>query len=240
MPMSRSCRDPFTEQPFGLSDIEISTFRLSRWLAAYPGAEAARTGAARARLARASANPRTLHGPSVTFPASFPLRKEEMPVWADVVAAVIVGREQGPVRVAGVGHGTDTPQIGARDLLGMPALKSAVEAATACADIQLGDVGIIELDGMTLSDEVIAMEALGLCAPGEGFASYSASDRVNVSGGGAGGWCYPAMGLVRFAEAYWRLRDGASASARGRKAALATGHGSNGAQTSTAVVLEAL
>src|SRR6202011_4808306 len=141
------------------------------------------------------------------------------------VAAVIVGREESQVRVAGVGHGTDTPQVGARDLLGMPALKTAVGAATASAGIQLGDVGTIELDGMTLSDEVIALEALGLCAPGEGFSAYSGNNRINLSGGGAGGWCYPAMGLVRFAEAYRRLRDGVSASARGRKAALATGYG---------------
>ena len=183
--------------------------------------------------------PRILAGETAAVPVSYPLRDEEGPKWGDVVAAVIIGRRPGPVRVAGVGHSTDSTQIGDRDLLGMPALTEAVRAATAGAGIALRDIGVIELDGLTLPDEIIAMEALGLCGPGDGFRAYAASRRINQSGGAGAGWCYPAMGLVRLAEAYLRLREPGGGPGHGRKAALATGNGAVGARTTAALVLEA-
>ncbi len=234
LPMSRNSMDPFLQQPFGISDIDLSAFRLSRWSAEYGNGGEARQIAAMARRDRAGANPRALACPSEILPVSFPLREDEAPKWADVVAAVILGSRPAPVRVAGLGHGTDAPQVGDRDLLRMPALAAAARTAMGQAGLDAPAIDLVEIDGMMLSDEVIAMEALGLCGPGEGFRAYAASDRVNQSGGAAAGWCYPAMGLVRAAEAYLRLR-----ASEARRTALAAGLGGNGAQTSTALILEA-
>ena len=243
--MSRTSMDPFTQQPLGLGDMDISAFRLSRWLARHGGLarhgdrDDGRHAAVAARRRRAEANPRGLAGATTELPVSHPLHSGEGPKWADVVAAVILGRQPAPVRVAGVGHGTDAADIGVRDLLKMPALAAAVRAAMEGAGTAPEDLRVIELDGLTLPDEALAMEALGFCPGGEGFHAYSASGRVNQSGGGEAGWCYPAMGLVRTVEAYRRLLDAPAAPGASRHAALAVGLGAVGGQTATAVVLEA-
>ena len=233
MPVSRASMDPFMEQPFGLSDIDVSAFRLAQWHVVHGEGDQARRHAAEVRLERAARRAPLASGPA---PVGRPLRPGEGPVWADVMVAMIVGTRPGRIRLAGIGHGTDLPRIGDRDLLGMPALATAVRGAMTQAGTGFADLGVMELDGMTLSDEAIALEAICACAPGEGFRAY-ADDRVNRSGGAAAGWCYPAMGLVRAAEAVQALQNEDHRS-RARRA-LATGLGGNGGQTGSAVVLEA-
>lgn len=230
MPVARTSMDPFMEQPFGLSDMDVSAFRLAQWSGAYGDGGAARRLAAKLRLERAAGRMPPASDPA---PVNYPLRPEEGPVWGDVMVAMIVGAEPSRVRVSGFGHGTDQPRIGDRDLLRMPALSTAVRTAMAQAGADFAGLDAMELDGMTLSDEAIALEAIGACAPGDGFRAY-AGTRINPSGGAAAGWCYPAMGLTRAAEAFLALR-GRSGPAK----ALATGLGGNGGQTSSAVVLEA-
>lgn len=238
---SRASMDPFMLKPLGLSEFDVSAFRLSKWLSKYPGKEADRNRAAETRRHRASRNPRTVASPALSFPLNFPLRDAEQPRWADIVVAAVVGCEDAPVRVAGVGHSTDQTMIGDRDFLDMPALRAA--ASTACDDagIVLNQIDLFEIDGLMLSDEVITLEALGLCRPGEGFDTYARSTTINPSGGAGAGWCYPAMGLVRFAECYLQLTGAAGAvqSKSRARTALAIGASPIGSQTQTAVVLEA-
>ncbi len=235
MNTSRAAMDPFLVQPFGLTELDISALRLSRWLGEYTGREHQREAAINARRQRANANPRALQQATISHPANFPLKAEEGPKWADVVAAVVIGEEESPYRITGVGHSTEMTAIGDRDLLAMPALLEAASAALGEAGISLDKIDLFEIDGMTLPDEALALEALNLCAPGEGFAHYALSSSINPSGGSEAGWCYPAMGLVRFTECYLRVRDGAG----GQKHAMAIGTGPVGAQTRTAVVLGA-
>lgn len=236
--VSRAGFDPFLQQPFGLSDTEVSAFRLSRWMARHGDAAEARAEAARSRRARAAANPAALRADSGARHESFPLRPGEGPRRADVVAAMVIGAAPGPARIAGVGHGTDATAVGDRDLLAMPALRTATGAALAAAGLTLGDIGLYEIDGMTLADEALALESLGLCPPGAGFRALTA-DHVNPSGGSEAGWCYPAMGLVRLIDCYTRLRAAAAPVAGAPRRALATGLGAGGAQTATAMILEA-
>ena len=236
---SRAAMDPFTQQPFAITEFDVSAFRLSRWLGVFPGRDAARRQAAVTRAARARGNARAIAGATMALPMNYPLRAEEGPAWADVVAAVVVGAKEQPVRIAGTGHGTDMSDIGERDLLGMPALRSAVGAACTEAGTALPDIGMIEIDGMTLSDEALSVEALGLSAPGGGFAAYAAGDRINPSGGAGAGWCYPAMGLARLAECYFALTGRGVARGQPVRSALAVGAAPVGRQTHTAMVLEA-
>lgn len=235
---SRAAMDPFLVQPLGLGEIDVSAFRCTRWLATYPDRAGDRAASRRQRTARAGRNPRA-HGGA--HPLPYPLTDEDGPAWADIVAAAIIGRPPAPVRIAGIGHGTDLPSVGERDLLGMPALRAAAEAASAEAAIRIDALDLYEIDGMTLADEALALEALGLCAPGAGFATYAEADRVNRSGGSAAGWCYPAMGLVRFCEAFRQAggRAGTAQHPAPVRTALATGSAPIGGQTQTAVILDA-
>jgi acetyl-CoA acetyltransferase len=65
--------------------------------------------------------------------------------------------------------------------------------------------------------------------------------RVNPSGGGAAGYCAPAMGLARIVEATLQLQGRAGANqVEGARRAIATGSSIVAAQTHTAIVLEAV
>ncbi len=231
--VSRAGMDPFTTQAFGLTEADISAMRFSRWMGAYGMQQEARNRAAQVRQQRAIRNPRSVVASSPLMPVQAPLMPGEAPRIADVVVAAIVGRAQSSFRISGIGHGTDEAQLGDRDWLGSPSLRHAVSAATAESGLSLKQINVFEIDGMTLTDEVLALEALGLAAPGTGFGLYARADHINASGGSAAGWCYPAMGLVRFAECLFQLKAGFQ---RG----LAVGSSPVGSQTHTAVVLEAV
>jgi acetyl-CoA C-acetyltransferase len=228
---SRAAMDPFLVQPFGLTDADISAFRLSRWLGAHGPRDEARIRAAQMRVARARKNPRAIDASAPLMPVNAPLRADEAPRGADIVVAALVGSRESACHIAGIGHGTDATLVGDRDWLGRPALRTAVDQALGDAGLSIKELDFFEIDGMTLADEALALEVLGLAEPGDGFGLYARSDRINPSGGSAAGWCYPAMGLVRFAECFLRLDAGA-------KHGLAAGSSPIGEQTQTAVVLE--
>lgn len=228
---SRAAMDPFLVQPFGLTEADISAFRLSRWLGAHGPQDEARVRAAEMRLARARQNPRAIDTSAPLLPLNAPLRVDEAPRCADIVVAALVGSRESACHISGIGHGTDATLVGDRDWLERPALRTAVEQALGEARLSLEDLDLFEIDGMTLADEALALEAIGLAEPGDGFGLYARSDRINPSGGSAAGWCYPAMGLVRFAECLLRLDAGG-------KRGLAVGSSPIGDQAQTAVVLE--
>ena len=225
-------------------------------------------GAARAESNAAVAGDAALPGPGKAELAAhsrlpvhppYPLRPGELPRWADVAVAMVISDRESPIRIAGIGHGSEPYSPGERDLDAMPGLALAVRRALP-AGLAVADVDIAELDGLTLFDEAIAAEAAGLAAPGEGLRALAADGRINRSGGSAAGYCAPAMGLTRIVEAALRLREPerithtvCGYSARGHAAlgtagagptpsprwALATGSSTVAAQTHTAVVLEA-
>lgn len=229
--VSQASMDPFMEQPFGLTEADISALRLSRWLGTHGPQGSARARAAEARRARVNRNPRAVGGSAPLMALNRPLQEADAPRYADVVVAAIIGARASPFRIAGIGHGTDATLPGDRDWLARPALRTAADQSLADAGITLADIDLFEIDGMTLADEVLALEALGLALPGDGFKLYASSERINQSGGSAAGWCYPAMGLVRFAECLFRLEGAA-------RRALAVGSSPVGGQTQTAVVVE--
>ena len=280
--IARALFDPITEGPFGLTELTVSALRASQWLGRHGrngSPDSARAAATERRAAAASAHPgaarRLVAAPSGVRPpaagsgmvspppavgaAPWPLRPGELPCWADVAVAMVISDRESPVRVAGIGHGSEPYSPGDRDLAGLPGLTLAVRRAWPSQRAP-GDVDIAELDGLTLFDEAIAAEAAGLATPGEGLRALAADGRINRSGGSAAGYCAPAMGLTRIAEAALQLRmperfthryggqsapgdasDGGAdcAPARSARWALATGSSTVAAQTHTAVVLEA-
>lgn len=221
--ISNALFDPFTTKPLGMTEIAVSGLRATQAIARYPSYAAARGPAAATRREPSSDSAR------VPAPA-WPLRGRELPVWADVVAAVVVSSEESAVEVRGVGMSTEPFDIGDRDLLGFPALRKASSQALRGAGIGITDVGVLELDGLTLFDDALAVEAVGAAPAGQGMHSLASGLAVNIGGGSSVGYCAPAMGLVRIANAYDRLIRADSG------AALATGS-SVVAQNQAAVVL---
>lgn len=236
---SRTGFDPFQVQPFGLNEFDLSSLRLSAWMARHGAGTEARARAVAARLERAERNTRSVRG-TVRARANAPLRAEEAPCFADIAVAVILGRPKAAVRVAGVGHSADSPAIGDRNLLVMPALRDAVSGACNTANISLESIDFHELAGATLTDEALALEALGLAEAGKGFDAYASRNDINPSGGGERGWCFPTGGLLNAVEAILQLKGKAGGVQLGGtpRTALVTGLSPIGGQAAHAAVLE--
>jgi acetyl-CoA C-acetyltransferase len=217
--------DPFTTRPLAMTEIGVSGLRATRALVEHAGYGHHRDAAAARRGPRPG-------DPARSSSPAWPLRTAELPVWSDVVAAAVLRDEPAGLEVLGVGMGTEPFELGDRDLLGFPALRSASTQALSEAGCGIGDVEVLELDGLTLFDEALAMEAVGASGVGEGMAGCAEDPRLDPAGASAIGYCAPAMGLVRIVRAARRLIEGGT---DGR--ALASGSSVVAAQTQAAVVL---
>jgi acetyl-CoA C-acetyltransferase len=215
--------DPFFTRPLGMTEIAVSALRAGAALARYPGYGTWRERAGARRFAG--------QGPAgERATAALPLRPHELPVWSDVAAAVVLCAAPGPVEVRGVGMSTEPYDIGDRDLLGLPALRAASRQALRAAELAIGDIDVLELDGLTLFDEALALEAVDAVPAGGGMEAIAQRGDVNVDGGFAAGYCAPAMGLVRICEATKRLQASGIT-------ALATGSSVVAAQSQAAIAL---
>jgi acetyl-CoA C-acetyltransferase len=214
--------DPFFTRPLGMTEIAVSALRAGAALARYPGYRTWRERAGERRAGQEPAGERAT--------AALPLRPHELPVWSDVAAAIVLSAEPGPVEVRGVGMSTEPYDIGDRDLLGLPALRAASRQALRAAGLAIGDVDVLELDGLTLFDEALALEAAAVVPVGAGMEAIARRGNVNIDGGFAAGYCAPAMGLVRICEAVRRLQASGTT-------ALATGSSVVAAQSQAAVAL---
>jgi acetyl-CoA C-acetyltransferase len=236
--LSRALFDPFMQGPMGLGELEVSAMRAQSWLQA-GGQRADHSRAASRRRAAAAANTRAARTGGGGAASPYPLTADDLPVWADVVAAVVLSSKGGPIRVRGIGQASEPYAIGDRNLRGMPSARRACELALNDAGLGLKDLDLFEIGGLTMMDEALALEAIGLAAPGQGLTVLANNPSVNPSGGGAAGYCDPAMGLARVVEAALQLQGRAGAVQRpGARRALAMGPAVVAAQTHTAVVLE--
>lgn len=237
--ISRALFDPFVQGPMGLDELAVSALRAQSWLAA-GGRRDDHAEAVRRRQAAAAANPRAVRGPTRHVTASYPLGADDLPVWADVVAAVVISSKGGPIRVSGMGQSSEPYAVGDRDLRGMPSARQACDQALAESGRSLAEIDAFELDGLTLFDEAILLEAIGLAPAGAGLSALARDARINASGGGVAGYCAPAMGLARIVEAGLQIQGRAGGVQRpGVRRALALGSSLVAAQTHTAIVLEA-
>jgi len=237
--VARAAFDPFFAGPFGIDELQVAAMRAQAWMK-MGGDHGARAQAVQRRLAAARANPRSLKSGGRRPVASYPLKESDVPIWADIAVAVTISGEHSGVRVAGLGQSSEPYWIGDRTMGSLPGLELAAQRALSEAKMSARQLDLVEIDGLTLFDEAIGMEAIGIAPKGGGFAFLASDARSNPSGGGAAGYCAPAMGLVRIAEAVMQLqgRAGAIQLPRARRA-LASGSCLVAAQTHTAVVLEA-
>ena len=238
--LSRALFDRIFLAPLGLEELHISALNAQKWR--MNGGDAALVGAAQARReAAALANPRALHEGGRRSVPAYPLAESHLPLWADAVAAVVISKRPSGVKVKGMGLSSEPYWMGDRGLASAPALRRASERALAEAGLDVADIGVFEIDGMTLYDEAIGLEAIGLAPAGQGMAVLAEDARCNPSGGSCAGYGVPAMGLARIVEATLQLRGAAGAVQQGApRTALASGLSVTAAQAHTAIVLEAL
>jgi acetyl-CoA acetyltransferase len=223
--------DPFFAGPLGLTELDVSAFRASAALAAYPAYATGRDAAATRRQGLAADADAGAPGPGRRIPA--PLRPGEVAPETDIVCAVILTAAATDVELAGIRLSSGPYWPGDRDLLDDVPLRTAARGALVAAGCGAGDVAVHELDGLTLFDEALALEAVGAADRGAGMTLLAGDARVNRSGGYARGACAPAMGLARVAAAAEQLR----ADGGGTGVGLASGCSGVAGQAQIAAVL---
>lgn len=129
-------------------------------------------------------------------------------------------REQA-IEIAGQCLATDAPSLFSRsaiDLMGYEMTQRAVKEATQQAGISARDVQVVELHDCFSANEMIVLDALGLCDKGKahelvraGDITYGGKYVVNPSGGLISkGHPLGATGIAQCAELVWHLRGWAN------------------------------
>jgi acetyl-CoA C-acetyltransferase len=188
----------------------------------------------------AGRNPRALKTGGFTSAPHFPLDTGDMPLWADITVSMVLSTEPTAIRVAGMGQSSEPYLFGDRPLRSIRSLSQAADRALTEAGTPGTAMDVAEVDGLTLIDEALGLEAVGLAPAGEGMLRLAQDPRANPSGGGASGYSRPTMGLLRIAEAILQLRGQAGPiQLDGVRTALASGSSTVAGQTQTVIVLEA-
>jgi acetyl-CoA C-acetyltransferase len=158
--------------------------------------------------------PVTLEEVNTSRMVSTPLRLLHVSAVSDGAAAALITRTGGKVSVAGMGQATDVLDVVSRkDLTGFRATRLAAMRAYESSHLTRKEVGVAEVHDAFAPFELIDIEDLGLCGPGEalgwldkGHGMLSGSVPVNPSGGLLGrGHPVGVSGLVQIAEVYRQL-----------------------------------
>jgi acetyl-CoA C-acetyltransferase len=236
---SQTLFDPIYGRPIGLNEFVLSAMRAQLYLATDHHKEQ-RTRASLRRDEAARANPRALKSGGYQSAAPYPLVPADLPLWADVAVALILSVEPAPIRVIGAGQSSEPYALGDRNLRALQGLQLAAGRAMTQAGTTSSQLDVVEVDGLTLIDEAMGLESIGFAAAGQGLERLADDPRCNPSGGGAAGYCPPAMGLVRIVESILQLRGEAGVNqVAGARRAMATGSSTVAGQTHTAIVVEA-
>jgi len=145
------------------------------------------------------------------------------------------------VLIAGQCLATDPPELfnkSSIELVGYSMGKYAAEQALKEAQMSVQDVKVVELHDCFSANEMVTIDALGLCAPGKahelvrnGDITYGGKYIINPSGGLISkGHPLGATGIAQCAELVWHLRGWANnRSVAGTKACLSHNLGLGGA-----------
>jgi len=143
-----------------------------------------------------------------------PLRVFDCAPITDGAAAVVLSSQEGRVRLAGVGHATDSAEVARRSsLTSFNSTRQAAMQAYAMASVNPSEVDFAEVHDAFTMFEVIGAEDLGFFAPGQGWRGVLEGETkvggripINPSGGlKARGHPVGASGLAQVVEAFWLL-----------------------------------
>ena len=143
-----------------------------------------------------------------------------------------------PVNITGMGAAMAAHAYADRAPNRLTSLEKAAATAYEKAGWKSAEADFAEVSAPSAAAELLALEALGLAAPGRGFsAAMEGRTRVNASGGALPADPIMATGLVRLAEAFAQLTQPAPGAGGPRKAIV---HGAGGIamQTNCVFTLE--
>ncbi len=155
-----------------------------------------------------------------------PLRLYHCCPISDGAAALVLTAEPAPVRIAGIGQGTDTLAVRYREsLVNFRATQAAAQAAYRMAGFGPERVEVAEVHDAFAPFELIALEDLGLVPSGKAGRATLAGETalegrlpINPSGGlKARGHPLAATGIAQIVEVFWQLlgvADGRQVAAR--------------------------
>lgn len=155
-----------------------------------------------------------------------PLRLLHVAAVSDGASAALLSRGASPVEVIGCGQGTDVSDVVMRETLtGFRATRLAARRAYEAAGITRKEVDVAEVHDAFAPFELIDLEDVGICGPGEalawmekGHGSPSGIVAVNPSGGILGrGHPVGASGLAQIAELSLQLEGEAGKLQAGRR-----------------------
>ncbi len=162
--------------------------------------------------------PITMEQHAASRPVSTPLRVLDCGPISDGAAALIVTAGGAPVRLAGLGHATDTLALSRRaSFAACASTQRAAAAAYRMAGVGPGDIHMAEIHDAFTAIELFSAEDLGLFPPGGHAAALTAGRTeaggdipINLSGGLLSrGHPIGASGLAQVVEAHRRLgREG--------------------------------
>jgi len=177
---------------------------------------------------------------------SFPLRLYDCAPITDGAAALILTSDPTPVRVAGIGHATDTSAVRHRgSLTSFNSTKEAASKAYRMAKLNPPDVQFAEVHDAFTPFEIIGTEDLGFFPPGkgwrgleEGVTHLQGKIPINPSGGlKSRGHPVGASGLAQIVELVWQLRGEAGEDRQIKRAEIGLAHSIGGLGNNNLVTL---
>jgi len=240
--------DPIYSRMLGFDYTSAAALQARRYMHRYGVSEAQVAAVAVKNLASAMDNPCAHNGRRVSIDdvlasaeVASPIRMLEIAPDSDGAVAMILATEEKaraitdrPVWIRGMGTCYDAHYLGDRDLSETMALSRAATQAYRMADIRdpLREIDLVELGDEFAYQELLWLEGLGLCGPGEaprltesGATARGGAIPVNPSGGLLGGVPANVMGLNRAAEAVLQLVNRAGTrQVHGASTAVAQGH----------------
>lgn len=149
-----------------------------------------------------------------------PLRLYDCSPLSDGAAAIVMTTDKTPIRVAGIGHGTDYVSLAQRgSLVSFTSTQVAAKKAFKLAEIKPSKIDVAEIHDAFTPFEILGCEDVGFFESGTGWKNILKGETeitgplpINPSGGlKARGHPVGASGLAQIIEIVWQMRGAAGA-----------------------------
>jgi len=220
--------DPFFQRPIGLNEVVTAGLQAREYMDRYGLTKEQLARVVIKNLGNARNNPYAHRSGEFSIKDVLaspimvsPLREMDIASTSDGACAMLLAAEEvakdltdTPVFVEGVGWSANSTFLGDQDLLN-GSLPLAAKMAYRMAGVKdpLQEIDVAEICDTTSFHEILWLEQLGFCRPGEGgrlidegITTISGKLPVNPSGGLMGANPYVARGLIRIAEAALQLK----------------------------------
>jgi hypothetical protein len=213
--------EPFFDRPIAQNEKVALALQAGRYRSRVDSADIDETAARWVEARRAAAPGRRKE--SADVPSSMvatPLNRQSIADDADGACAVVLARSDAPAAMnadplwlLGSAWASDSYHLGTRDLGEFASLRDAARTVLARNNVAApSSLDVVELDSPTPFHEMMAVEALGLCAKGDGpnfvrdHLDPLAGPTMGVRGGAFGWKPMAASGMARFIDVVETMR----------------------------------